>query len=63
MKLVFKVYAGGGSMVCGGLVVDTVTHTHAFYPSGTAYSTDRAYNDTPISRIVRYKGLRLIRMM
>ena len=67
MKLVFKVIAGahiGGDMVCGGLVVDTVTHTHTFYAVGGKLNrpSERTYNHTPIDRVRSYKGLRLEHM-
>jgi len=73
MKLVFKVIAGSGGMVCGGLIVDTLLHTHTFYQAGDGGTINtkcsvigfknRSYHDTPIDRVVRYKGLRLERMM
>ena len=66
-KLAFKVIAGSGGMVCGGLIVDTTTHTHSFYPAGTNNKLvaigDRTYNHTPIDRVGNYKGLRLVRLM
>lgn len=58
-RLAFKVYAG--NMLCGGLIVTPLLHTHTFYPAATS-GIDRTYNNTPVSRVAKYKGLRLVRM-